>query len=129
MEINIAAAAIMRADGATLLVRKRGTAAFMQPGGKIDGDEDARSALIRELSEELGLTISIDEPVYVGRFSAPAANEIDSRVVAELFRLAIDGPVQAKAEIEEAVWLKPDMLDAIELAPLTKASVLPAIWG
>lgn len=129
MEINIAAAAIMRADGATLLVRKRGTTAFMQPGGKIDGDEDARSALIRELSEELGLTISIDEPVYVGRFSAPAANEIDSRVVAELFRLAIDGPVQAKAEIEETVWLKPDMLDGIELAPLTRASVLPAIWG
>ena len=129
MEINIAAAAIMRADGATLLVRKRGTSAFMQPGGKIDGDEDARSALIRELSEELGLTIPIDEPVDIGRFSAPAANEIDSRVVAELFRLAIDGPVQAKAEIEEAVWLKPDMLDGIELAPLTKASVLPAIWG
>ena len=129
MEINIAAAAIMRADGATLLVRKRGTSAFMQPGGKIDGDEEARSALIRELSEELGLTIPIDEPVYIGRFSAPAANEIDSRVVAELFRLAIDGPVQAKAEIEEAVWLKPDMLDGIELAPLTRASVLPAIWG
>lgn len=39
MEICIAAAAILQEDRATLLVRKLGTSAFMQPGGKIDGDE------------------------------------------------------------------------------------------
>ncbi|EPM86442.1 NUDIX hydrolase, partial [Pseudomonas syringae pv. actinidiae ICMP 18804] len=34
--INIAAALLIGADGRTLLVRKRGTQAFMQPGGKIE---------------------------------------------------------------------------------------------
>ncbi len=32
--IRIAAALITRADGRVLLVRKRGTALFLQPGGK-----------------------------------------------------------------------------------------------
>jgi 8-oxo-dGTP pyrophosphatase MutT (NUDIX family) len=46
---------LVRADGRTLLVRKRHTTAFMQPGGKIDCDETAQRALVRELQEELGI--------------------------------------------------------------------------
>jgi 8-oxo-dGTP pyrophosphatase MutT (NUDIX family) len=42
--IQNAAAVICDAHGRMLPVRKRGTNAFMQPGGKIDGDEDAISA-------------------------------------------------------------------------------------
>lgn len=34
--IRIAAALLVRNDGRTLLVRKRGSASFIQPGGKID---------------------------------------------------------------------------------------------
>src|SRR5689334_9671189 len=51
-QIRIAAAVICDADGRMLLVRKRGTNAFMQPGGKIDGDEDAISALSRECKKK-----------------------------------------------------------------------------
>ncbi|KUP92858.1 hypothetical protein TRIHO_23090 [Tritonibacter horizontis] len=61
MEICIAAAAILREDGAILLVRKRGTSAFMQPGGKIDGLETPVNALRRELFEELALDLQPKE--------------------------------------------------------------------
>ena len=37
--IRIAAALLIDPQGRTLLVRKRGTGAFMQPGGKIDAGE------------------------------------------------------------------------------------------
>lgn len=37
--IHIASALIVGPDGRTLLVRKRGTRAFQQPGGKIDPGE------------------------------------------------------------------------------------------
>ena len=37
--IRIAAALLIGPDGRTLLVRKRGTEAFMQPGGKIEAHE------------------------------------------------------------------------------------------
>ena len=55
--IRIAAALLLGPDGRTLLVRKRGTRAFMQPGGKIEAHEVPLHALARELEEELGLRI------------------------------------------------------------------------
>ena len=70
--IRIAAALLIRGDGQTLLVRKRDTLAFMQPGGKIDAGEQPAEALVRELREELNLRIDPSEAVYLGQFSAPA---------------------------------------------------------
>lgn len=129
MKIRIAAAVIMRSDGATLLVRKRGTSTFMQPGGKIDGNESPLEALQRELLEELGLSIRPDEAEYLGNFRAPAANEPASTVTADLFRVVVNERVQVQAEIEEARWVDANSCRDLELAPLTAASVLPLIWN
>ena len=52
--VSIVAALIRDEAGRVLLVRKRGTLAFMQPGGKRDPGEDDTTALARELHEELG---------------------------------------------------------------------------
>ena len=73
--IRIAAALLIDPQGRTLLVRKRGTQAFMQPGGKIDEGETPVAALVRELHEELGLHIDPAQAIPLGQFSAPAANE------------------------------------------------------
>ncbi|HCS45677.1 MAG TPA: DNA mismatch repair protein MutT, partial [Pseudomonas sp.] len=85
--IRIAAALLIGPDGRTLLVRKRGTEAFMQPGGKIEAPEQPIHALARELAEELGLLIDPAHATYLGQFSAPAANEPGYVVQAELFQL------------------------------------------
>ena len=55
--ITIAAAVILDERNRMLLVRKRGSAFFMQPGGKIESGESALAALTRELREELGVEI------------------------------------------------------------------------
>ena len=52
--IWIAAAIIDDGLGKILLVRKSGTAAFMQPGGKIGENETPLAALRRELLEDWG---------------------------------------------------------------------------
>ena len=123
--IRIAAAVLIDKEGQTLLVRKRGTLAFMQPGGKIDPGEQAVEALARELHEELNLHIDPAQALYLGQFSAPAANEPGFTVQAKLFQLHIDVAVTPAAEIEEIRWIDPAGDGGLHLAPLTRDLILP----
>ncbi|KTC19440.1 DNA mismatch repair protein MutT [Pseudomonas marginalis ICMP 9505] len=123
--LRIAAALLIGSDGQTLLVRKRGTQAFMQPGGKIDAGEQPAEALARELHEELNLRINPDDALYLGHFSAPAANEPGFTVHAELFQVHINVPVTPAAEIEEVRWIDPAGDGGLQLAPLTRDLILP----
>jgi 8-oxo-dGTP pyrophosphatase MutT (NUDIX family) len=123
--IHIAAALLIGPDGRTLLVRKRGTQAFMQPGGKIEAHELPVHALARELEEELGLDIDPAQATFLGQFSAPAANEPGHVVRAEIFLLRIDADVTPAAEIEEVIWIDPATDGDIMLAPLTRDLILP----
>ncbi|PKH23449.1 MULTISPECIES: NUDIX hydrolase [Pseudomonas] len=125
MTIRIAAALLIGRDGQTLLVRKRGTQAFMQPGGKVDAGEQPIEALSRELQEELNLRIDPTHAVYLGQFSAPAANEPGFTVQAELFQVTIDAAVFPAAEIEEVRWIDPMSDGGLHLAPLTRDFILP----
>lgn len=124
--IRISAALIDDGQGRLLLVRKTGTECFMQAGGKIEPGESALSALSRELREEIGLSWESNGPVhYLGRFSAPAANERGYLVEAELYHIRLAFLPIINAEIEEAVWVTPKEASALNLAPLTRNYVLP----
>lgn len=125
--IRIAAALLIDSQGRTLLVRKRDTQAFMQPGGKIDPGESPAQALVRELHEELGLSVDPAQAIHLGRFSAPAANEPGFEVQAELFRVECHEAVVPAAEIEEVTWLAVDQANTLNLAPLTRDLILP-LW-
>lgn len=125
--IRIAAAIIIRTDGQTLLVRKRGTTAFMQPGGKIEPGESPSSALLRELVEEIGLHVSFEDLHPLGHFKAPAANEVGFTVSADVFLIESgDAHIASSAEIEELRWIDPETPGDITMAELTEHHILPA---
>lgn len=124
--IRIAAALVLRGNGDALLVRKRGTSAFMQPGGKIEPQETSEEALIRELFEELRLAADISDLAFLGQFQALAANEPDHIVIADTFRLHVeDAAIIATAEIEEVRWVSPVDPGDLPMAPLTEHHILP----
>ena len=123
--IRIVAALIRDEAGRVLLVRKRGTTAFMQPGGKHDPGEDDVAALARELDEELGCRVVRDWARPLGVFDCIAANEPERRVHAAVYAVEVTGAVAARAEIDEIAWIDPRQPPDIHLAPLTRDHVLP----
>jgi 8-oxo-dGTP diphosphatase len=123
--IRIVAALVRDEAGRVLLVRKRGTQAFMQPGGKRDAGEDDVTALARELDEELGCRVVPGSMSSLGVFQCQAANETDRQVNAAVYAVNVTGALEARAEIDEIVWIDPHEPPDIHLAPLTRDHVLP----
>jgi 8-oxo-dGTP diphosphatase len=115
--IDIVTAVIRDETGRMLVVRKRGTAIFMKPGGKRELGEDDLTALARELDEEIGCRL-IDANL-LGAFEAPAANEPGFTVRAATYLARVEGKITALAEIEELAWIDP-------AAPAPRASAGPA---
>ncbi|MFZ6045613.1 NUDIX domain-containing protein [Pseudomonas sp. CR3202] len=125
--LNIAAACLLDPHGRLLLVRKRGTRALMLPGGKRESGESPVEALQRELWEELQLRLEASALTPLGRFHAPAANEANTWVDAEIFVARLPHAVEAAAELEELAWLEPGEPHPENLAPLLRDHVLVAL--
>jgi 8-oxo-dGTP diphosphatase len=123
--IEIVAALIRDDAGRVLLVRKRGTTAFMQPGGKRNSGEDDIAALTREIGEELDCRLIRHSIQPLGEFDAVSANEPGWRVRAALYGVEIAGHITPQAEIDAVVWIDPAAPADIPLAPLTRDHVLP----
>ncbi len=82
------------------------------PGGKIELGESPEQALIREVHEELGLTVSVGDIFAVGHHAYPQREVVllvyDARVVA--------GEPSCK-EVAEFRWVTPEELVAMDLPP------------
>jgi 8-oxo-dGTP diphosphatase len=123
--IKVVAALIRDQDGRVLLVRKRGTQAFMQPGGKRDSGEDDIAALSREVAEEIGCGVVAASWRALGEFDAIAANEPGFRVQANVYAVDVTGEITPSREIDAVIWIDPAAPPDIPIAPLTRDHILP----
>lgn len=124
--IRTVAAVIADDADRVLLVRKRGSTTFIQPGGKREAGEDALATLARELHEELGVRLVDGSAVRLGEFEADAVNEPGRRVRGEAFAVHVIGTPVAQAEIAELAWLDPTAPFPVPVAPLSAEHILPA---
>jgi 8-oxo-dGTP diphosphatase len=123
--VEVVGAVILDDAGRLLTVRKRATRRFMLPGGKREPGEDDRTALARELREELGVEVVAATPI--GRFEAPAANEPGATVRSSAYRVQVEGAITAGAEIEALLWIDPAAPPEVLLAPLLSERILPVL--
>lgn len=129
MEPTITVSAVVLRDeqGRVLTVRKRGTSRFMLPGGKPEQSESPDRTAVREISEELGLELRLEDLELLGRFRSAAANEAGHSLVSTVYCHPLEGVPQVAAEIDEMRWLSLDEPLPADLAPMLEFRVLPTL--
>ncbi|GAA4386366.1 NUDIX hydrolase [Tsukamurella soli] len=128
MNVLTVSAVCFRDDaGRVLTVRKRGTQAFMLPGGKPEPGESALECAVREVGEELGVQLDGDELRLVVDWRGPAANEPDTDIDSTVFATDRRVEATANAEIVEVRWIDPADHDGEPIAPMLELYLFPEL--
>lgn len=113
--VSVVGAAIVR-DGRVLAARRSAppemAGRWEFPGGKVERDETAAQALVRECREELGVEIAVGEWLAAGQVRAGLVLDVylaslrggEPRPLTDHDELRWLGP----AELDELAWLEPD---------------------
>ncbi|TQL66846.1 ADP-ribose pyrophosphatase YjhB (NUDIX family) [Nocardioides albertanoniae] len=126
--ITVAAVVFRDAEGRMLTVRKNGTEKFMLPGGKLEPGESAAQAAVREVAEELGVRLRLEELALLGEFDSDAANEPGHLLRSTVFTWTGEVSPDAAAEIAELRWASlAEIVEGAQFAPLTREHVVPAL--
>ena len=125
--IYIASAVILNTKNELLLVRKKGSQYFQLTGGKIDPTDNEIQTVIREIKEEIGLSITMSELTYLGEHETHAVNEAETIVHGSIFIVKVENdfiPIIAN-EIEEYIWLNNNNYTQYTWAHLAEEFVQP----
>jgi 8-oxo-dGTP diphosphatase len=114
--VEVAVGVLIRDDGAVLLARRPDSKVYAGywefPGGKLESGESAHDALVRELSEELGIRVEQAYRWIIQEFTYPHA-----RVRLNFFRVtAWSGEVRT-LEHDGMSWEQPVSVDVAPLLP------------
>ncbi len=84
-------AVIVNKDGKVLILREAATygdgmqkGRYHMPGGRIEAGENFEEALRREVREETGLEVEIENPLYVGEWR-PVIRDVPHQIVGTFF--------------------------------------------
>ena len=100
-----------------LCVRTKGKDKFYIPGGKIDQGESSEAALLREIKEELNITLSKKSICPAITIVADAHGfSVDTKVEMQCFYAEYSGTISANSEIEEVKWVGDEYLEVCATA-------------
>ena len=128
--IRVAGVVLRRANGDVLTVRKRATRMFMFPGGKPEAGETPLDTAVREVREELGVSLAPGELHEIGQWHTDAANEPGHALHSHVFvaTTTLAGTPVPAAEIAELRWQPvAGVEDTTDLAPLARWFAIPAV--
>lgn len=94
-------------DQSILSTKSYGKDKYYIPGGKREIGETDEEALVREINEELSVTIDAKTLKYFGTFEAQAHGHPEGIIVKmTCYSGKYSGELKANSEIEEIKWLK-----------------------
>ena len=106
-------------DKRLLSVRSHGKDRFYMPGGKREEGESDQEALVREIREELMVTLIPDSLRFAEIFEAPADGQAEGVTVRlTCYFGEYEGKLRASSEIAEFAWLGYADKDKISAANL-----------
>ena len=129
--IHVAAAVITNTRGEILISRRHASAhqggLWEFPGGKLEHDEDVYEALVREIYEELGITITSAHPLIRIPHDYP-----DKKVLLDVWQVKRFSGDPHGREGQEWCWVSKDSLNDYSFPeanrPIVKAARLPALY-
>jgi len=93
-------------DGAVLSTRSRGLDVYYLPGGKREPGESDLETLVREIREELTVTIRSSSAEHLGTFEAQAhGHAVGTMVRMTCYTAEHEGRITPDSEIDEVAWL------------------------
>ena len=130
--VEVSAAVLQRDDGTFLLAQRppdKIWAGYWEfPGGKVEPGETARDALVRELREELGITVETAYPWLTRVFTYPHAT-----VRLNFFRVTAWNGELHPHEGQEFSWQSPTEFIVSPIlpanAPILRALALPTLYA
>jgi mutator protein MutT len=122
------AAGIIIQNRKLLHEKSLGKPAFIAPGGRIEAGETPRQALVRELKEELSITVNEADLEPFGIFTADAANHPGQKVHMEVFLVKQwQGEITPAAEVEELRWLDSSLPTDIQVGSVSTHDIMPRL--
>lgn len=105
---------ILTKDGKILSTRSKEKEKFYIPGGKREAGESDKETLIREIKEELSVTILAESIKYLGTFKAQSDGAKTGVLVKmTCYKANFKGTLLANNEIEEIQWLDSSHMNII----------------
>lgn len=101
----IKSAGLIFKNGKLLAVKKKNNDShYILPGGKVDDGETKEEALVRELKEELNITVGYDSFSYLVDIYSTAQFE-NIPLLSHIFLVQIDEEINIANEIGSYTWL------------------------
>ena len=115
--MRVVVGAVLRdAGGRVLAARRERPAGWELPGGKVEPGETEPAALVRELREELGVTVEVGDRI------GPDV-PIGSELLLRGWTAALADGEPTALEHAELRWLAPDELDTVAWLPADRPIV------